>query len=300
MMIKKSNGERIFGVINVIIIGLISIIMLAPYLNVLAKAFNDGMDASRGGIYFWPRVFTLDNFKVIFSGQTFTTSLIVTVSRVIIGVVLAITVQFSAAYSLSKKYFPGKGFFSVLFMIPTFITAGQMPTYILYSNMGLLNNFWVYILPGLFSFYNVVIIKTFIQSTIPVSLEEAALIDGASEVVVFAKIIIPLCKPILATIALWVMVAHWNDWTTTLLYIRDSKLYTLQYVMMEMVKESERTQKLIAAALETGQVIENTKAPTSDAMISAQVIATTIPIICVYPFLQKYFVKGVMVGSVKG
>lgn len=300
MNINKGIGYKTFEVFNCVIIALISLAMLFPYINVLAKAFNDGLDASRGGIVFWPRQFTLDNFKVVFSGSTFKSSLNVSVSRVLIGVVMALIVQFGAAYSLTKKSFPGKKAILTIFMIPMFLHAGQIPTYVLFSNLKLLNNFWVYILPVLFSFYNIVIIRTFIQSTIPTSLEESAYIDGADEIKIFFRIILPLCKPILATIALWVMVFHWNDWTTTLLYIRKPSLFTLQYTMMELVKESERFQKLIAAALEAGEFIDNASVPTSESLISAQIIVTTVPIICVYPFLQKYFVKGIMMGSVKG
>lgn len=300
MKIKTSLGRRTFVVLNYAVITFICITMIFPYLNVLAKAFNDGLDTGLGNIWLWPRKFTLENFQVVIGGKTFLPSVIVTVLRVIIGVVLGLLVQFGAAYALARKRFPGKSIFVTAFMIPMYITAGQIPLYVLLSNLHLLNNFWVYILPSLFSFYNIVIIRTFIQSTIPSSLEESALIDGAGEITVFFRIILPLCKPILATIALWLVVYHWNDWTTTLLYIRKSSLYTMQYIMMEMVKESERMQKLIASAMMSGKALEESSIPTSEALTSAQIVVTTIPIICVYPFLQKYFVKGIMMGSVKG
>lgn len=299
-MNNNTKSYKVFTVINYIFMFLIMAVMIFPFLNVLAKSFNDGADAARGGIVLLPRVFTLDNYKVLFKDTSMISSFVVTVSRVGIGVVLAIVVQFGAAYALSRKKFPAKNFFVWMFMLPMFFSAGQMPLYVQIVKLGLINNFWVYILPVLFSFYNIVIIRTFIQSTIPFSLEESALIDGANEMIIFSKIILPLCKPILATVALWVMVHHWNDYTTTLLYIRKPSLYTLQYKMMELIKESERIQKMIAAARESGEIIEGSTAPTSDALISAQIMVTTIPIICVYPFLQKYFVKGVMVGSVKG
>lgn len=274
--------------------------MLFPYLHVLAKAFNEGMDASRGGILIWPRKFTLENFVVILSGDTFKNALGVSVARVLIGVVLGLFVQFSAAYALTKDKFFGKNVIKTLFVVSMYFSAGLIPIYVLYSQIKLLNSFWVYILPTLFSYHNIIIIKTFIQTTIPVSLEESALLDGANEMHVFFKIILPLSKPILATVALWIMVAHWNDWTTTMYYIKKPDLYTLQYIMMQIVKESERAQKLMAAALESGMSAENVSQTTTEAVSAAQVIVSTIPIICVYPFLQKYFVKGLMLGSVKG
>ncbi len=301
MKIKESISYRIFNIFNIVLMVLLGIIMIFPYLNVLAKAFNDAADSARGGITFYPRVFSLQNFKTLFADSSIYTAIGISVSRVIISVVLSLLVQFGAAYALSKKAFPGKKFFVTLFMIPMFITAGQVPLYVLISNMGLLNNYWVYILPTLFSFYNIVIIRTFIQSTIPGELEESALIDGANEIIMFFKIILPLSKPIVATIALWVMVNQWNDWTSTLYYIRKPDLYTLQYIMMQLVKESERLQKMQQAAAESGMAIEGMAMKTSsESLIAAQVIVTTIPIICVYPFLQKYFVKGIMMGSVKG
>ncbi len=299
-MNNYGKGYKVFTVINTIFMIFIAVVMLFPYLNILATSFNEGADAARGGITIFPRVFTLENFKVILSGNSFKQALMVSVARVIIGVVLGLMVQFSCAYALTRREFWGKGFITKLFAVVMFFHAGMIPTYVLYSEIKLLNSFWVYILPSLFSFYNIVIIRTFIQSTIPTSLEESALIDGANEIVIFLKIIIPLSKPILATMALWIMVAHWNDWTTTLYYIRKSDLFTLQYIMMQVVKESERTQKMMAAALESGMQVENIQQTTTEVITAAQVVVTTIPIICVYPFLQKYFVKGIMLGSVKG
>ncbi|MDY3928075.1 MAG: carbohydrate ABC transporter permease [Clostridia bacterium] len=301
MRIKESKSYKIFRIFNTLLMLLLAVVFLFPYLNTLAKAFNDSSDTLRGGITIYPRAFSIENFKILFADSAIPRATVISVSRVAISVVLSLLVQFGAAYALSKKMFPGKKLFVGLYSIPMFIAAGQVPLYVLISKMGLLNNFWVYIFPGLFSFYNVVIIRTFIQNTIPSSVEESALIDGATEIRIFFQIILPLSTPILATIALWVMVAQWNDWTTTLYYIRNSKLYTLQYIMMELVKESERIQKMQEAAIASGQVIDEIKrATSSEGLIAAQVIVTTFPIICVYPFLQKYFVKGIMVGSVKG
>ena len=301
MKIKDSLGSRIFDIVNILFMIALGLVFVFPYINVLAKSFNDAADSARGGITFYPRVFSLENYKAIFADSTTISALIVSVSRVLIAVVLSLLVQFSAAYALSKRHFPGKKFFVTLFMIPMFIAAGQVPLYVLITKLKLMNNFWVYILPFLFSFYNIVIIRTFIQSTIPESIEESALIDGANEVIMFFKLILPLSKPILATVALWVMVQHWNDWTATLYYIRKQDLFTLQYIMMQLVKETDRLQKMQQAALEAGLPVEEVKTKiSSDSLVSAQVIVTTIPIICVYPFLQKYFVKGIMMGSVKG
>ncbi len=300
MKIQKSLGYRIFTVFNIAFMIFIAVVMLFPYLNVIAKALNEGADTARGGITLFPRKFTLENLKTIVGEASFLTALWVSVSRVVVGVVLGIMVQFSAAYALSKRNFPFKAFITLLFIIPGYISAGQIPHYVLMADLKLINNFWIYILPTLFSFYNIIVFRTFIQSTVPDSLPEAALIDGANELTIMWKIVLPLCKPVLATVALWIMVGQWNDWTTTLVYIRKPSLFTLQYKMMELVKESERMTKLIEAARQAGQDVTDMSVPTSESLISAQVLISTLPIISVYPFLQKYFVKGIMLGAVKG
>ncbi len=291
----KSKGYRVFQVFNVTILLLLMVVTLFPYLNVLAKSLNEGLDTMRGGIVLWPRKPTLENFQALLQSDDMLRAAVISVVRVILGTVLALGTQFLAAYAFCRRPFPGKKFMLVFLSVPMFLTGGLMPTYFLYSQIGLLNNFLVYILPTLFSFYQMVIIRTFISTTISVSLEEAATIDGANEFQVFWRIIIPLSKPILATIGLWIAVGHWNDWTTTLYYITRSSLFTLQYKLMEILKEAERIAKLMAEA-DANTVIPKS---TPDALIAAQIIVTTLPVIVLYPFLQKYFIQGVMIGAVK-
>ncbi len=294
-------GYRIFIVFNYIILALVSFTMLYPYLNVLAKAFNEGADTALGGITFWPREWTLENFTAILSEDSFFRALGVTVARVVLATLGSLLVQFAAAYTMAKKNLMLKTALTFFFMIPGYIAVGVIPTYVLYSDLGLLNSFWVYVLPGLFSFYNMIIIRTYMQSNIPDALYEAAYLDGATDVTIFFKIVLPLTLPVMATIALWTMVGQWNDWTTTLYYITTPKLHTLQFKMMQVVKESEYIEKMRAALLAQGANVEDMEVNiTSDSLISAQVIITTVPIIAVYPFLQKYFVKGVTLGSIKG
>lgn len=301
MKIKESKGYMVFTVINYIILTLIAFIMLFPYWNVTIKAFNDGADLAKGGVTFWPRMWSLENFRAILSESSFFPSVGISVLRVISGTLLSVLIQFAAAYTLTKKKFFFKNALTIYFMIPMFVSAGMIPQYVLYSDLGLLNTFWIYILPGAFSFYNTIIIRTFMQSTIPDALYEAAYLDGATDVYIFFRIVLPLSLPVLATISLWTMVGHWNDWTTTLYYITNPSLHTVQYKMMQVVKETENIQKMQAALIAQGINADEVKVNiTSDSIVSAQVVLTTIPIIAVYPFLQKYFVKGVTVGAVKG
>lgn len=295
-MFNDSIPYKIFRFFNTIFMLLIIVIMAYPYLNVITKSFDMQASASLSLI---PKEFTLQSYKMLLKDSSIYNAAWISVSSTIVKVVLSLLVQFTCAYAMTKKGLIGKKFITWMFMLPMYISAGTIPIYISISNYGLLNNFWVYILPGLFSFYNVVIIRTFIQTTIPISIEESAKLDGANEVTIFARIVLPLCKPILATVALWIMVATWNNYTTTLMYVTKSSLFNLQYKMMQIIKEGEELQRLAQQAEMMGIHVETGKTASSESVVSAQVVITTVPIICVYPFLQKYFVKGMTVGAVK-
>ena len=300
---NEGIGYGIFQVVNFLAMIVIILLCLVPYLNVLAKALNEGNDTLRGGITIFPRVFTLDNFKVLLSDESLILATGVTVAKVALQTVGSVIVQFMAAYALSRPNLWGLKAVNIFFLVTMYIGGGLIPNYILFSKMGLLNNFWVYVLPCLWSYYNVIIIRSYIQSNIPDSIIEAAQIDGAQEGTLFVKIVMPLCKPILATIVLWVAVASWNEWTLTLYYITNPDLHTLQYKLMQTLKESERLTALMQEAAQKGEDIETLAKQmkaTPESIQSAQVILVTLPIICAYPFLQKYFVKGVTLGSVKG
>ncbi len=302
-MKNEGIGYLVFMMFNYLFMIIVIVATLFPYLNVLAKALNDGIDGMRGGITLWPRVFTLENFKLLLKDSDMYRATVVSVCRVVLQVVLSLVVQLMAAYALSRKELFGRMAFNVFFLIPMFVGAGLIPSYILFSKLKLLNTFWIYIIPGLFSFYNVMIIRSYIACNIPNEIIESARIDGCSEWRMLFMMIIPLSMPVLATIALWVAVSSWNDWTTTLYYIQKSSLHTLQYKLMQTIKETERINSLIQTAIEKGQDVEslqNSIKVTPESVQSAQVIIVTLPIIAIYPFLQKYFVKGVTLGAVKG
>ena len=294
----ETKSYKIFKFFNILFMLLIMTVMIYPYLNTLAKALNDASNTALGGITIFPRKLTLDNFATLLKNSQIKSAAIISVVRVLCAVVFSLIIQFSAAYGFTKKNLLGRSKLLVFLIIPMFFTGGLIPTYLLYSKIGFLNNFLVYVIPHAFSLYNMVIIRTYIN-TLPESLEESAKLDGANEFVVFYKIILPLCTPILATIALWTAVGQWNDWTTTLYFITKQKLFTLQYVLMQVLKETERIQKLIQQAALEGQELHLEIKTTPEALQSAQIILTTIPIIMVYPFLQKYFIKGVTLGAVK-
>lgn len=295
-MKKIKIGDACINVFLFIILFTFCVTCLYPFINQIAISFNEGMDTARGGITVFPRKFSMENYSSLFADSSYLTAGAVTVSRTILTTLLHVTVVFAAAYALTRKGLFGKKVITTIFALTMYLQAGLIPIYILYRYLGLINNFWVYVLPYGFSFYNMIIVRSFIQE-IPESLEESALIDGANEVAILFKVIFPLSLPVLATIALWTVVAQWNDWTASLYYITNKKLYTLQYVLMRVIKQGEQLRK--DAHLQ-GQTVDTAVKTTSESLKAAMLVATSLPIIAVYPFLQKYFVKGVTLGAVKG
>ena len=300
---SETFGERVFRYGNIAFMLLALVVVLFPYLNVLATALNQGTDSMLGGLTVYPRKPTLENIRAILSDPGIWRALWVSVVSVVLGTLLGLSVQFAAAYALKKKDLAGRTAILTFLIIPMFFSGGLIPLYLLYSRTRLLNNLLVYVLPTAFSFYHMIVIRTYMQSTIPDSLEEAAEIDGANELTVFLRIVLPMCKPILATIGLWIAVGKWNDWTTTLYFVTRRNLDTLQYKLVLVIRESQLLTLRLQQAIEAGQSVEElqrTITVTPQALVAAQIIVTTIPIILVYPFIQKYFVKGIMLGAVKG
>lgn len=293
---KHTRGEKIFQVVNIFIMLLVCAITLYPYLNQVAISFNEGMDAMEGGITIFPRKFTLVNYESVFKNRSIINGAYISVSKTVIHTVLGLAVLFMCAYGITRSKLPYRKGITLFLMIPCYISAGQIPTYMLYRYLGLMNSFLVYVLPGLFSFYNMVIIRSFLQE-LPESIEESAKLDGANDFQIMYKIALPLSKPVMATVALWLSVGSWNGWMNTLLYITDRSLYPLTYIMMQLIKESSVAQQM---ATDSGSGGDVSAKPTPETIKAATLVVTTIPIIMVYPFLQKYFIKGVTLGAVKG
>jgi len=296
-MTKKSTGEKIFNVFNVIIMLLLSAIIVLPYLNVLAISLNDNAKTIVTGLMFIPKKFTLANFAALFSDSNILRSFSVTIMRVGFGVTLNFAVEFAAAYALSKRSLPFRRGFGFYFLIPSYISGGLIPTYVLYSSINLLNNPLVYILPFCFNYFTFILFRTYL-GTIPPSLEESAKLDGAKDFRVMLSIYLPLCLPMIATFVLIQAVFHWNDWTTNLYYVTDQTWNTLQFELQRILREQQRLAQLVQHAVMSGQIpVSNVS--TSAGVRNAQIIITTLPIILIYPFLQKYFIKGLMIGGVK-
>ena len=283
----------VFTIFNTIFMILFVVITLYPVLNTLAISLNDGTDALRGGIYLWPRKWTMKNYITVLQKDNLITGAIVSVARTVIGTILSLVANAILAFIVSRKRFLFKKQLSLFWVITMYVNGGMIPTFLLYKNLHLTNSFWVYVVPGMISAFNMLVIRTYMNG-IPDSLEESAQLDGAGYTTIFVKIISPLCKPVYATVALFVAVGQWNSWFDAMLYNRMSdKLTTLQYELMKLLS-SVTNQGNSAEAMKNAL---GTVTPTS--VRAAATILTMLPIICLYPFLQRYFVTGLTIGGVK-
>ena len=293
MKIKSSTMDKVFVTCNTIFLVLFVTITLYPVLNTVALSFNDGVDAVRGGIHLWPRIFTLSNYKTVLHQQNILTGAVVSVARTVLGTIFALVTNALLAYIISRKRFLFRSQLSLFWVITMYVNGGMIPTFLLYKGLGLTNSFWVYVIPGMVSAFNMLVIRTYMNG-IPDSLEESAQLDGAGYTTIFLKIYSPLCKPVYATVALFVAVGQWNSWFDAMLYNRmNGKLTTLQYELMKLLSSVTNT----SSSVEAMKNAAGTVTPTS--VRAAATIITILPIICIYPFLQKYFVTGLTLGGVK-
>lgn len=294
--IKVNRGDQIIQAFIYFIIILLCLSILLPCLNVLVLAFNDGKDAARGGIWFWPRVFTLANFQAVFQDGSITKAYLITIARTVIGTFSSLVVTTLAAFALKQKDLPGNKIITILITFTMLFDGGMIPKYIQYKNLHLLNSFWVYVVPGLVSVTYLLMVRTFFEG-IPDSLEESAKLDGCGFFGIYTRIMLPLSKPVLAVVGLYTAVNHWNDWFSGAFYMSDTSKWPVQTVLQQMLTKAMNSQEVTNVAQALAQNVSNT---TSDSLKMAAVVITTVPILCVYPFVQKYFAQGAMIGAVKG
>lgn len=295
MRTKKGLNHFTVGDLAVtIIMLLICFAALYPVWYTIVLSFNDSSDALRGGIYWWPRKFSLQSYKTVFQDKTILQAFAVTIARTIIGTVTSVFFTAMVGYAFSKRHIMGHGVYMVLGTITMFFGGGLIPFFILIKNIHLYDNFLVYIIPSLFNFYNMIIFMSYFREMSP-ALEESAKLDGANDFTIFTRIILPLSMPVVATIALFNGVGHWNDYFTGVMYINKAELQPIQTYLYRIVASASASKAVVAmpAGVTAQQV-------SSSSVRLATMVVTTFPIVCVYPFLQKYFVKGFMVGSIKG
>jgi putative aldouronate transport system permease protein len=290
---KASPGDVAFHFCNGIFMILFVVVTLYPVLNTLAISLNDGTDALRGGIYLIPRKFSLKNYSTVLQKDNLIVGAYITVARTVIGTLLSLVTNAILAFIVSRKNFIFAKQLSLFWVITMYVNGGMIPIFLLYKTLGLTNSFGVYVIPGMISAFNMLVIRTYMRG-IPDSLEESAQLDGAGYTTIFLKIISPLCKPVYATVALFVAVYQWNSWFDAMLYNRMSdNLTTLQYELMKLLS-SVTNQSSSAEAMKNSQ---GSVTPTS--VRAAATIITMLPIIMIYPFLQQYFVSGLTLGGVK-
>lgn len=291
---RSSLGDKLFVIFNFIFMVAFVVITLYPVLNTLAISLNDGLDAVRGGIHLIPRKFSLESYKIVLTKQGMITGAWITVARTLLGTLFALVANSFLSFIISRKRFLFRSSLSLFWVITMYVNGGMVPTMLLYKYLGLTNSFWVYVIPGMVSAFNVMVIRTYMEG-LPDSLEESAQLDGAGYITIFLRIISPLCKPVYATVALFVAVWQWNSWFDAMLYNRLKDQYTtLQYELMKLLSSVMQS-----SGSATNQSNQAPAQVTPVSVRSAATIATMLPIICIYPFLQRYFVTGLTIGGVK-
>jgi putative aldouronate transport system permease protein len=291
--VRKPISDKIFSVVVFLFLLLFVIITLYPVVNTVALSFNDGIDAIRGGVYLWPRKFSMKNYKTVFAMQNIWVGAKVTIARTVLATLTSLFANALLAFVVSRKKFLFKSQLSLFWVITMYVNGGMIPIFLLYKNLGLTGTFHVYWIPGMISAFNMLVMRTYMEG-IPESLEESAQLDGAGYFTIFKDIISPLCKPVYATVALFIAVWQWNSWFDAMLYNRMKTEYTtLQYELM----------KLLSSVMQQSGSAENAKngaaTITPITIRAAATVATMLPIVCLYPFLQRYFVTGLTIGGVK-
>ena len=291
-----SHAIRKFNIVDFLIIVILVILCLTcvlPFIHLAAKSVSSNTAVMQKSVVLWPKGLNFDAYRSIFQDGTLVHSFLYSVGVVIIFTILGMITCTCAAYPLSRRRLKGRAFFTVILMIPMYFNAGLIPTYLLYRDLKMLNTMWVLIVPLIYSAYNMLIMKNYFQSSIPDSLEEAAFLDGANNFQILFQVVLPLSLPIIATLSLFYAVGRWNAYADNKYYITKEGLKMIQYKLYQLVSSATEAQTATLS-----EAIEVTSTP--EVLQAACIMFTTLPIICIYPFLQKYFVKGVMVGAVKG
>ena len=291
-MIRRTRGEKIFNVFNVTILGVVALMALYPFVYTISMSLSSAAEAMRSGLHLYPREISLTSFEMVLANPEIASGFSNSVQRTVVGTALTLFFTCLTAYPLARRELPHRGPLLFLILFTMIFSGGIVPNYLLIKNLGLIDSLWALILPQMLTAFNVIVMKNFFQS-IPESLAESAKIDGASEINILARIYVPLSKPVLATVGLWTAVAHWNHWFDAMLYITNDENQVLQTFLQRIVIESS------VEMIEQGLVDPSVTQFTPETIKAATVVVTVLPMLLIYPFVQKYFVKGIMLGGVK-
>lgn len=296
--IVRTRSDRVFDVINATIMVLFCVIILYPMYYCLILSFNDGFDSTYGGLTLWPRVFTIDNYAEVLKEGTVLRAFVVSVARTVVGTLASLAFNSVLSYGLVKRDLIGRRFYITVLIITMYFSGGIIPTYLLVKSVGLLNSFWAYILPGLSGFSTILLYMAFYRE-LPSALVESARIDGAGEYRIFLQLVLPLSAPLLATMALFAGVGQWNSWYDSYIYMTKREDLTTITTYLVRLLNAAQAQDLLRRTGKAG--ISGTMAgTTADSLKVATMYVAIVPIMCIYPFLQRHFVKGIMLGAVKG
>ena len=288
MNITRTKGDKAFDTIIIIIVSVIAILFLFPLLNVLASSFSSADAIVAGKVGIFPQQFTLNGYKQILQNQSIWKGFWNSIKYTFIGTIIQVTCQMLCAYPLSRKDFKGRKFLNLFLVLTMFISGGMIPTYLLITQLHLYNTMWAIILPGCISVFNIIVIRTYMESSIPKELQEAAMIDGCGDVRIFTRIVLPLCRPIIAVMILYAVVGYWNSYFNALMYVQDINLMPLQNVLNSILVSNE-------SSLGSGADVN-----LSEQLKYVTIVVSSLPLLVIYPFFQKYFEKGVTIGGVKG
>ncbi|MDR2570834.1 MAG: carbohydrate ABC transporter permease [Oscillospiraceae bacterium] len=301
---KTFLRHGISGLIGDVVIYLILLFVLVvtlyPFLNMTAVSFNDALDSVLGGIRLWPRVFTTYNYENIFQNPHIIQATYISVARTVVGSISGLVACMMLAYTLSRREFVLRFVFLKIIVFSMYVYSGLIPFFLLMRFMGFLNSFWVYIIPGMVGAFNVIIIRSYIESAIPDSMIESARIDGASEFLILFRIVAPLSLPVIATVLLWNSVGQWNSWFDAMLFNNTSQhLSTLQYELQKVLQQTIQVQSISDSSRLAAEMSGRGQTTTPQATRAAMTMVATVPILLVYPFVQKYFIHGLTIGGVK-
>ena len=286
----KKVKYHLFDVINTTWMAAFCAMCIFPIIYVIAGSFSQGADYAKGGIYLLPRVFTFENYKLVLTDLAFYKSYLVTIARTVIGTLTGLVFTSAVAYAMSRNNLKGKRFFYWANIVTMFFGGGLVPYFLIIQATGLYDTFWVYIIPSLYSVYNMIVISSFFRG-ISSEIHEAAEIDGAGELYIWWNIYMPLSKPVLATVALWLAVGHWNSYFDTMLYTSSDELQTLQHFLLKAISTSTMTEGLPETMMQSVSAMT---------VSLAAIILSIIPVLFAFPFVRKNFQSGIMIGSLKG
>ena len=296
-LIGRSYADKIFDVCNVALMIILLVIFIFPLWYVVVASFSDPFAVARGEVWLWPVGFSLRSYELVMEFKQLWIGYANTIFYTIVGTTLNMLFSVCMAYPMSVKEFVPRKFFMVMFMITMYFGGGLIPSYLVVKQLGILDTRWAMIIPGLVNVYNCLIIRSYFMNSIPKDLNEAATLDGANSAQYLLKVVLPLSKPVLAVVGLYYMVAHWNNFYTALVYLYKQELMPLQSVLRNLLSSA---QLMSSQLMETDVEMAMEMLERSMGMRFSVIIIAAVPVLCVYPFVQKFFVKGVMVGAVKG